>query len=172
MALIVVETVGSASANSFVSVAEADAYVETRLNSSAWTGDDAKKKAVIEATREISALTGWIGNRVDDTQALSWPRQGAVNPDSPNCSLFETNEIPQAVKDATSELAFQFLKAGTSDVAAIDPNQNVQEKTVDVLTTVYFEPSQRTTGFARFPRVMQLLGPLFEGVTGAVRLVR
>lgn len=55
MAVTVDATVGGAASNAYCTVVEADAYLEARLNSSAWTGTEPKKIAVIEATRELSA---------------------------------------------------------------------------------------------------------------------
>lgn len=170
MAVTVVETVGSASANSFVSVAEADAYLEARLNSSLWAGTEPKKQAVIEATREISAMI-WQGYRVTATQALSWPRANAPDPDAiSDYVYFDTDVIPQRVKDATCELALEFLKAGTTDIAGTDKGAGVIEKTVDVLTTRWASPTPG--GLARYPRVMKLLAPLLGIGSGQVRLVR
>lgn len=180
MAVTVVETVGSASANSFVSVAEADAYLEARLNSSAWTGTEPKKIAVIEATRELTRLM-WVGSRTDTTQALSWPRTYAIDPDVPAPSLlgdiaelyFDDDVIPQRVKDATCELALEFLKAGTSDLAAQDAKQNVIQKTIGPISTTYSEPYQRARGLARFPRVLELIAPLLDPTaTGGLEMVR
>jgi hypothetical protein len=62
--------------------------------------------------------------------------------------------------------------AGTTDVAAAGATDGIIEKTVDVLTTVYAQPSQRAQGLARFPRVMKLIGPLLEVGAGQVRLTR
>jgi hypothetical protein len=177
VSISIVATPGSASANSFVTEAEFVAYAATRLNTPAGTSaaepcSETEKKAMIDATREITDLEGWIGYRVGDTQVLSWPRQAAINPLSPFGALFATNEIPQLVKDATVELALEFIKAGTIDIAKPDPNANVIEKTIDVLTTKYASPSERLDGLARYPRVMTKLGKLLEGVSGSVRLVR
>jgi hypothetical protein len=173
--IAIVATVGGASANSFVTVAVADAYLEMRRNASAWNDDDVdddKMQALCEATRELSAIA-WQGSRVTSTQALAWPRSGAVNPDG-TCSgeYYDEAVIPQRIKDATCELALEFLKAGTTDLAAASSTDGIKEKTVDVLTTVYADPSQRAQGLARFPRVMKLIGPLLEIGSGQVRLVR
>ena len=76
-------TVGSASADSFVSVSDADAYIDTRLNVTAWTGASTpdKERALKSATRELNLLA-YLGTRVDTTQALAWPREGCPNPDA------------------------------------------------------------------------------------------
>lgn len=176
MAVTIVATVGSASANSFVTLAEAATYVESRLNATAWESTattDEKNRALVEATRWLTVL-GWYGARVDTTQALSWPRSWAPDPDSPNLAYnyFATTVVPQRVKDATCELAFQFVKAGTTDVAALDANAGVIEKTVDVLTTRW-NGFQRPTGLSAYPSVTRLIQPLLDSApAGAMRVGR
>jgi hypothetical protein len=174
MAVTIDATVGGASSNSFVTLAEADTYIEGRLNASAWddASDDSCNRALVEATREISSLTGWYGSRVTDTQALSWPRDFCPIPDGANGWYYENTLIPQAVKDATMELAFQFLNAGTTDIASLDSNIGIIEKTVDVLTTRYAEPYQRAQGLKRYPRVWRLLSPLLEVTGSQINVVR
>jgi hypothetical protein len=165
-----VATPGSASANSYCTEAEADAYMEARLNSSLWTGTEPKKQALVEAQRELTALS-YCGLRVDTTQALAWPRQWALNPDDPNYGYYDTTVVPQRLKDAQAELAFQFLKAGTTDVAALPPTVGVVQKVIDVLSTTYSEYSQ-PTGLARYPRVLAFLRPLLEGSGNNATVVR
>src|SRR5687767_11079763 len=165
MAVAIVATVGSASANSYVTLAEAATYMEGRLNASTWETDattDNKNRALVEAARELESLC-WKGCKASDTQALQWPRDLAVDPDSPNAWFYENSEIPQRVKDAQMELAFQFIKAGTTDVAALDATHNVASKTVDVLNTQYVQPWARAKGLKRYPRVWALIAPLLDG---------
>lgn len=178
MAITIVATVGSASANSFVTEVEQIAYMATRLNASSWTSvtgstcTETEKAAMVEATRELSALR-WLGLRTDSTQVLSWPRQWVPNADPVNLAYdyYSSSAIPQRVKDATMELAFQFMKSGTTDVAALDPNMGVIEKTVDVLTTRW-QPYQKPTGLSRFPSVMRFIQPLLESTSFQTTLVR
>lgn len=181
MAVTIVATVGSASANSFVTLAEADTYIEGRLNASTWTSatTDNKNRSLVEATRDLSALS-YKGDRVNATQALSWPRENAPDPDHPGIDSvggstlgdFASNIIPQRVKDATCELAFQFIKAGTTDVAALDPTQGIISKTVDVLSTTYAEPHERARGLARYPRVMAYIKPLLSVAANGLQVFR
>jgi len=176
MSITIVATPGSASANSFCLESEAIAYMATRLNASAWTtveGDtctDDEQKAIVEASRALSAME-WIGRRSTTTQVLSWPRWNAVNPDSPVGFLYLTTEIPQRVKDATCELAFQFLNAGTTDIASLDPALGVIEKRIDVITTRW-DIHQRPQGLSRFPSVMRFLKPLLVARSNQTTLVR
>lgn len=175
-----VATVGASTANSFATVDECDVYCDARLNASAWndeTDDDQKARALIEATRELNTLM-YVGSAVTTTQALVWPRQYATDPDSPWLGMsgylayFATTEIPQRVKDATCELALQFLIAGTTDLAALDATQGVIRKRVDVLETEWAQPYARPTGLNRFPRVMALVRPLLIVQGSSVPLVR
>lgn len=168
-------TPGGASANTFVSLAEATAYLGNRLNSGAWTAasPDDQSRALIEATRKISTMI-WQGSRATDTQALSWPRFLAPNPDGVTITwwaYYDPAIIPQRIKDATCELALEFLRAGTNDIANADPNAGVIEKQVDVLITRW-QAGQRPVGLNRFTRVMDLIGPLLSIGTGQVRLTR
>ncbi len=172
MSVTIDATAGGASANSFITLAEATSYLEARLNTDAWDAatTDTQNRALVEATREISNKE-FIGTRATDTQALSWPRWYATNPDSPAGWYYDSNVVPDRVKNATAELAFQFLKAGTTDLAAFDQNAGVIEKTVDVLTTRW-DINRRPTGMARFPRVMDYLRPLLCGSGATVSVIR
>lgn len=166
MSLTIDATVGGASANSFVTLAEANAYMAARLNTDAWTDADDAGVALAEATRELG-LCRWLGLRVDDTQALAWPRQLVLDPDSPSRIWYAETVIPQRVKDATCELALEFLRAGTTDIAGRDTSRDVVRKRVDVLETEYAPAAQRAAGLARYPRIMGLIAPLLATVGGS-----
>lgn len=172
MALVITATPGDAGANSFVTAAEMTAYCEGRLNASIWTAAVAQEPALVDATRTITVLE-FKGARTDAVQALDWPRQCVANPDDPDGAEYATTVIPQRVKDATCELALQFLKAGTTDLAMPDSTAGVIEKTVDVLTTKWEPGAYRVTGgIARFPRVRDLLAPLLASTAGGLTVVR
>lgn len=162
MALSIIVTVGGASTNSYVTAAEATTYLEGRLNSTAWSAAVADQNAaLVEAFREINLLR-FAGTKVTATQAGQWPRQWARDPDAPWYDYFALTAIPQRVKDAQCELALEFLRAGTTDVASLPSSDGIIQKTVDVLTTIWADPHSRAKGLARYPRVQQLLRPLFE----------
>ena len=167
MAVTITATAGSASANSFITLVEAQAFMDARLNSTKWDSatTDNQNRALVEATRELSALR-WQGNRTDTTQVLSWPRFWAVDPDSPTSDYFASTVIPQRIKDATAELAFQFLKAGTNDIASLDATVGVIEKTIDVITTRYSEFATKPKGLERFPSVMRYIRALLAAPSG------
>ena len=104
-------SLGSSSANSYVSEADADAYAAISWWGSTWLALAANDKeiALISATSALETLT-WKGKRctpsTDDAakpQALSWPRSDAAcDGVAATCLL-----IPKAITDATIELAYQ-----------------------------------------------------------------
>ena len=75
MAATIDATLKGASANSYVTLAEAEAYFETVPHDEHWTGsDDAKNRVLITATRYLDAFE-YYGKRCSTTQALKWPRK-------------------------------------------------------------------------------------------------
>ena len=173
MAITIIATAGAADSNAFCTLAEAEVYMLGRGNKALWTAasDVEKDIALAEATQEID-LREYSGSRTDDTQALDWPRQWANNPDDPVQSYFDNDEVPTRVKNATAELAFQFIKQGTTDVAALDRLANVRVKQTDVLKTEYFASSSAPTGLARYPRVMAYIRPLLVQPNMTLDVVR
>lgn len=114
MAVTVVATIGGATSNSYLSVADADAYFNNRLNAAAWTGEtdaDQKARALIQATEWLEGFT-YVGARVTTTQRLSWPRIDEGD------DAFTTTEIPLNLQRACCELALHLLRAGSTDPLA------------------------------------------------------
>lgn len=185
MPLTIVATSGAANANSFVTAAEMTTYCEGRLNATAWSATDAQLPALVEATRDLT-LYDYVGKRASGTQSLAWPRVWAENPDAPTTLVdpgqfipigqaaivyYGETVIPQRVKDATCELALEYLKAGSTDLAVADTSAGVIRKKTDVLETEWASPQSRPTGMARFPRVLNILQPILRGRAG-LQLVR
>ena len=106
-------TAGNASANSYITVAEADTYFDERLNVSSWTsaGTDDKERALIAATRRIDQEQ-YEGEKVASGQSLKWPRYFATDEDG---NEYATDAIPTLVEHATCELALKLLNDGAVD---------------------------------------------------------
>lgn len=103
-------TVGGESSNSYVTLAEAEAYFAERLHSDAWAGasESDKEKALLTACRRLERLRYWDGNQpalTDPRQALTFPRTRDVDADG-------SYIIPQPVKDAQCEEALALLSRG------------------------------------------------------------
>lgn len=179
MAISIVATAGSATANAFATEAAVIAYLATRLNLTGWTtvagstATEDEKKAMVEATRELSDLR-WDGDRVDAVQALSWPRTGVYNLDDPDEAEYGESVIPVWLVEATAELAMEFLKAGTTDIASADKQAGVIRKVVGPLETEWESAGMRATGLARYPRVITKVERYLsaESIGGGLEVVR
>jgi len=184
MAIAVESTPGAADANSYADEQEAIDYWATRLNVPAGTTvsgstcTETEKAALIEAQRELTNLA-WQAQRTDSTQALAWPQRYALNPDAPSVTglsdiaelYFDDDEVPVRVKNAQIELAMEFVRAGTTDLAGGDPNAGVIEETVGPVSTRW-SAYARATGLARFPRVMSYIAPMLASTAGSLELAR
>lgn len=125
-------TVGGVNANSYETLAEANTYFDERLPLSLpWVASgDASIRALLMATRTLDAMSlphrtlrrgcdcnfyytsrQWTGLPASATQRLAWPRVGMFDK---NGNAIPSNVIPQALKDAESELAGQLLIADTT----------------------------------------------------------
>ena len=110
MAVTLVADAGSASANSYATVAEADAYHANHLYGAEWAGAaDLKMQALITATRLLEENAVWIGSPATSGQALGWPRNGGVTRTG---YAIANTIIPDMLKNATSELARLLIVAG------------------------------------------------------------
>lgn len=125
----IIATPGDPTANSYLTLAEAQAYWDTKLFTDAWDASPDQEAALILATRTLNAIltprreynlavgavmayfeTGptWTGLIASNTQALPWPRTGMFNR---NGVAINPATIPQELKDATAELAGQMSLA-------------------------------------------------------------
>tara|TARA_Y100000310_G_scaffold184118_1_gene184252 strand:+ start:117 stop:620 length:504 start_codon:yes stop_codon:yes gene_type:complete len=133
--LVVEDGTGLSTANTYISLADAETYFLGRLNVTDWSGatDANKDIALAMATTLLDDYFKFEGDKVTDTQALEWPRFdihiGGFH--------IPSTTIPQRLKDATAEYAmwllrsdrtaeedsvgFKSLKAG-SLAMEIDPN--------------------------------------------------
>lgn len=141
---------GSASANSFASVANGDDYHDKHLYATDWTGASTanKQKALMMATRLLDETFDWNGQKASDTQALQWPRLGVTDRGG---WAIDGDEIPQDLIDATCELArlliaadrtaeddtkgFSRIKAGSLDIE-IDKHDRTKTTTPTLVRMV------------------------------------
>ena len=85
MPLIVGDGTLPAGANSFASVADADAYHAARLTA-AWTDELAeaqKEAALIRASDWLNRKVMWNGRKASRSQRMAWPRAGVSTQDGP-----------------------------------------------------------------------------------------
>lgn len=120
-------TISGANANSYLTLAEAEAYFDDRLNISAWQDTDAdnRTRALLHAAQRLER-ENWLGDRATTTQRLAWPRIGVAKVEE-----YESDEIPQQIKDAQCELALHLLANGAAPGAG---NSRVKSFSADGLS--------------------------------------
>jgi hypothetical protein len=105
MACVIDATDGGEFANSYCTIAEADAHFQARLHATEWpalTSDD-KCRSLVWATRLLDEWVVWAGTAATYTQALAWPRWGLTTISGDVLSQYV---VPEAVKQSTCELAW------------------------------------------------------------------
>ena len=132
MAVTIDATAGGANANSYITLAEADTFVEAMISSSdvsKWTtGNDDTRNRALTAAAERLDRERFLGARATDTQARQWPRTGVSKPDTYvntyatgfpfriSEDYFTDTEIPDQVKRAQIELAV-YLKNNVDGIS-------------------------------------------------------
>lgn len=138
-------------ANTYVSVEEASAYFETRLNASSWVDalSSIQESALITASNYLDQNFDWEGCKVFDAQSMDWPRSGVVSCDAgcdvtcnnvcgSSVAYIDSDSIPDQIKDATLEMSLNLLNNNTeADMANV--NRGIKTAKVDVLSVTYFE---------------------------------
>jgi len=168
-------TLKSETANSYVTLAEANTYFETVPDSSTWTDktDDQKNRALIAATRWIDSLV-FYGDRCDNGQALKFPRNNyKVDDVELACTT-----IPNNIKYAQYELA----RALANDTGAITGTTgtegNISEFKLGDIQLKYNTDSQGVGSinniFDVYPWLQSYLGAYILGGAGTyqMRVVR
>ena len=171
MTLIVETGAGLANAESYISVAGADAYHAGRLNT-AWAAlDNTTKEGLLRKAAEYMVgyyRDNWKGQRTGVTQALDWPRYNVELSDVGSgryVAYVQSNVIPVEVQNACAVLA---LQANSGDLA---PNlkRTVKEKVIGPLKTVYADGAPE---MPRYPAAHNMLKAYLCGSGTSGKMVR
>jgi hypothetical protein len=162
---LVVETGASLSdAESFCSVAAADARRTAFGDGTAWDALETSEKE--QALRKATAFMEqryrqrWRGYKFRRDQALSWPRVGA----EVDGYVLESNLVPSEVANVCADLALKSL----SESLNADLTRGIVREKVGPLETEYDAYSPQGP---RYPAIDQALAPFLNG-GGAARVMR
>jgi hypothetical protein len=135
-ALFVEDGSGMPTANTYVSLSDANAYFATRLYAENWLAAtvDAQVKALVTAAFTLDKGFIWRGNKYIRTSNLMWPRTWVVDSDNTQAffpqitrpNYLPANEIPVRVKRAQMELALRCL--GTFAATQLSGNAPFSEQ--------------------------------------------
>lgn len=173
MAIIVETGTGAADSEVLCSVAFCDTYHAAR-GVAAWAAlTTPDKEAALRrgyAYMQQAYRMRWAGFRVNNTQALDWPRQQVPRTDvySGNTggvgNYYPYNTIPSEIQQAQAELA---LKAASGDLLG-DVDPPVASESVGPISVTYFQGGTKTKAY---PAIDRLLAPFLQG-GGNIKLVR
>ena len=149
MAITIDATVGGANANSYLTLADAQAIIDGFVQDAdvtAWASatTDQKNRALFTATQRLDRER-FLGARATDTQALQWPRTGVRKPDTYintyavgfpfriTTDYYTETEIPQQVQYAQVVLAV-YLHNNPDGIglSGLEDYKNVKIGSIDV----------------------------------------
>ncbi len=149
MAITIDATVGGANANSYLTLADAQAIIDGFVQDAdvtAWASatTDQKNRALFTATQRLDRER-YLGARATDTQALQWPRTGVRKPDTYintytvgfpfriTTDYFTDTEIPTQIKYAQALLAV-YLHNNPDGIglSGLEDYKNVKIGSIDV----------------------------------------
>ena len=161
-------TVGSSTANSYVTVAEADSYFSDRLHADAWEDYEYKASALVTASQMLDWYVRWKGSKATETQSMQWPRSGVVRRDG---TTVADDIIPSEVKTAVYELALSSLE---SDRTSDDPMAGIEQVKAGSLMVKADSGDVNSTAIKAIPeKVWKILSDLStRGDLSVVRLIR
>lgn len=161
MSLIVEDGTGLATAEAYISVADADAYFAARGNA-AWSALDqiSKEAALRKGCDYMEGRYTWKGQRATTTQALGWPRQCVVV----DGVYLPADAVPVAIARANAELA---VRASAADLAA-DETTQVTRETVGPITVEYQAGARQNPRYA----AVEAMVAAYTIGSGSVAVVR
>lgn len=148
-------TIGGTTADSYVTVAEADTY-HANYGNTDWAAiaTTALKEVALRKAAQYIDIKTFQGVKVTSTQSLEWPRYNVVVDDYDISSL----TIPSAIKTAQMEAA---LIASSESLTPNLSNGAVIEETVGKITKRYSDYSK--DGGKKWPLVDKLLAGYVTG---------
>lgn len=151
--------------NSYVTLDEATAYLGDRYGSIIWDKEPNQESALVTAARLLDSQMLWLGAKTDNSQPMKWPRTGFDAMD------IDSSIVPQIVKDAQCELAFDIVEKGGVK-PAFDASNDLKRIKADTVEIEYRSNGVIKPDPSRVPdHIKRMLHGLIES-TRVVRLLR
>jgi hypothetical protein len=164
-----------ASFNSYVTVAEVDAYCQ-QMGYTSWADLSTleKEQAILRGMIYIDSLD-YKGDKTYFTNPLAWPRVGVYS-DSisfPDTYTYYTElsitEIPNSLKRGTCQAAYE--ESISAGILLPTLSSNVKREKVDVLEIEYFKPDGASNQ-AVFSRILALMKDILNMGSGFAKVRR
>jgi hypothetical protein len=130
MALVVEDGTGLSTAESYISVADADTYIASYKGADAtWDGatDATKEVAARQASKYLDGTNRWKGIKKYSTQTLDWPRVYAYDE-----TATAYTGIPTQLEQATAEVMFLIVTGETITSTVTKSDQTIREKVGEI----------------------------------------
>ena len=152
MTLIIEDGSIVANANSYVTVAEYQAWADARFTAGRSTaplcGEDVE--ALIFRAMDYFEAQSFIGTKVSSTQSLQWPRNSVYID-----TYYQSNlSIPKEVKNSIYELSYG-EETGNSELSVVD--RKVKREKVSSIEVEYADNSSSTSTVVAVPTAMKKL---------------
>jgi len=144
MSIVVEDGTGLETANSYISLADADTYHSDRANTDWAAATEAERNAaLIKATQWLDGRyrSRWVGYRKTDDQTLDWPRYDAYDSDG---YYLDSDAVPARIKYAEAEAALAIVD-GTDLSPSLDRGGKVKREKVGPIDTEYFDGAPART---------------------------
>ena len=156
---------GLSDANTYISLADYEAYLDERGLSDATT-DDAKTGRIIQSMDYLETKdTRFQGYKKNSGQSLVWPRTSViVNPPY----YLDSSTIPSQLKNAQAQLVYDSASTGIYNVG--DGRSIVKDKVGPIETT--FSDLKGADVQPIFAKVEAMLKPLYKRTGGFGSVIR
>ena len=152
--------------NSYVTKAEATAYIQDSLyDGPTWEAkEDYQEWALLQAARIMDLTILWKGDKVDENQAMQWPRYrvpATHDYESGRVGVLDWEELPTFIKVAQIEIALALVK---SNLMASSDSANLQSVSVGEISLTFKSQSVVSTLVPQFVR--DLISPYVRSFPG------
>lgn len=156
---------GLSTANSYISVTDADSYIANFGNSSTWTGatEAEKQEALRIGTQYLDLKYSFRGVKYTKEQALAFPRAGVCDDDGYSVL---SDEVPEAIKRACVEAALRHLAGDSLLGYQENPGTIKRERSKVAVIEEEIEYMGGKSQVPRYPKIDALLrGLINDGYT-------
>lgn len=166
-------TLGSPSATSYITVAEADEYLPvlvSKARSDIWSQleSDAKEVHLMRAVRMLETYIDWDGIKVLDEQPLAWPREWVYGVD--RCTSYNSDELPLPVGEAQALMALNLSEGFDQADSGASPVEQLKISSLSIKFA--YERTARGTLLLPGEVIEKLRGfGHYSGSTGMARSV-
>jgi len=143
MSLLIIEdgTLSSASANSYITVAELTTFVDSyglTIPAATLASTTMMEQAILRGMAFVESEFDFKGEKMSYDDPLEWPRFGIYEDESidPTLDLLWYKEIPNGLKNAVCRAAYE--ESVESGILQSNLTSNIKREKIDVIETEYF----------------------------------